>query len=128
MMKSIPPVLERAFRLEMGDLGMLSKGQRDWLKWLRYYLDFCLKNGLNPRGREHEEAFVGKLREKRQTEEQQEDARACLDVFYKIVPRFGGPLRRGAGHAELEKGVPWRGQVLEVPSWRGQAESVIKVA
>jgi hypothetical protein len=40
----------------------------DYQKWLRYYLDYCSKYGLPDGGSKSLTKFLGKLKEKKQTE------------------------------------------------------------
>ncbi len=44
------------------------------MKWLRYYLDFCLKYKCNQSDKKSLSHFLSKLQEKNQTEQQQEQA------------------------------------------------------
>ena len=42
-MKRINQALQAAFARKMSDLQIPSDERQDYLKWLRFYLDFCMK-------------------------------------------------------------------------------------
>lgn len=53
-------------------------------KWLRFYLDFCHKYGHNPRMQVSLDAFLKKLREKRQTSAQRKQAVEAVNGYYAL--------------------------------------------
>ena len=53
-------------------------------KWLRYYLDFCLKYDHDPANKESFAPFVQKLKDKNHTEQQREQAFDAVSIFYRI--------------------------------------------
>jgi len=57
----------------------------DYLKWLRFYLDFCMKYRHPPRDRESLEPFLGKLTRKRQSLERQKQTAASVGLYYGLV-------------------------------------------
>ncbi len=59
----------------------------DYMKWLRYYLDFRSKYTLPDSKSEHVRLFVQKLREKKQTPEQQKQAAHALSLYFEILQR-----------------------------------------
>lgn len=54
----------------------------DYLKWLRFYLDFCDKYTHQPRDRESLPLFMRKLQEKDQAIAQQKQAAAAVEIYY----------------------------------------------
>jgi len=48
--------------------GVATRQHRHYVKWLRYYLDFCHKYSFNQTVRESLPAFLKKLEEKKQAE------------------------------------------------------------
>jgi site-specific recombinase XerD len=54
-------------------------------KWLRYYLDFCIKYKYPPDHKDSLPEFIKKLHEKRQTKEQQEQAVMAVKLYYRIL-------------------------------------------
>ena len=53
-------------------------------KWLRFYLDFCAKYQFEPNNRESLAAFLQKLRDKKQTEMQQQQASHAVTLYYDL--------------------------------------------
>ncbi len=54
----------------------------EYKKWLRYYLDFRAKYTLPHSRSEHVRLFVEKLRQKKQSQKQQEQAAYALSLFF----------------------------------------------
>ena len=54
----------------------------DYTKWLRYYLDFRGKYPLPDSRSEHVRLFIKKLREKNQSQKQQDQAAHALSLFF----------------------------------------------
>ena len=66
-------------------------GQRaEYLKWLRYYLDFCSKHAHPPRDRDSLEPFLQNLAEKRQSAEQHRQAASSVGLYYELMKRWAG--------------------------------------
>jgi hypothetical protein len=59
--------------------------QGAYQKWLRYYLDFCQKYHFPPIHEKSLPFFMQKLREKRQSKVQQEQAAAAITIYYDIL-------------------------------------------
>ena len=57
-----------------------------YLKWLRYYLDFCQKYNFKEAEKKSLPAFIKKLKAKKQTEHQQNQAFNAVSIFYDIEP------------------------------------------
>jgi hypothetical protein len=51
-------------------------------QWLRYYLDFCQKYGFRQSDTKSMASFIKKLREKRQTDQQQKQAVDSISLYY----------------------------------------------
>ena len=58
----------------------------EYLKWLRYYLDFCHKYGFEKSKKESLPHFIKKLQDKRQTSQQQKSATLAISIYYEIKP------------------------------------------
>jgi integron integrase len=100
-MLPIPPPLEAQFENHLRNKAVPKGNYGSFKKWLRYYLDFCAKYQFHATGKESLPAFLGKLREKRQTKAQQEQAAYAIRVFYEIVdgktPSRRSPVGQGSG-------------------------------
>ena len=59
-----------------------------YLKWLRYYLDFCYKYGFQSISPNSLPRFLNKLNEKNQTSPQQKQAHASILLFYEMVKQY----------------------------------------
>jgi integron integrase len=57
----------------------------DYLKWLCFYLDFCLKYRYAPRDHDSLAPFLQKLAEKKQAPERQQQAAASVGVYYELM-------------------------------------------
>ena len=57
--------------------------QDSGIKWLRLYLDFCQKYKFNQAYKESLAHFLNKLREKNQTDQQQEQASDAISMYYE---------------------------------------------
>ena len=53
------------------------------MRWLRYYLDFCLKYKFNQSDKESLSHFMNKLQEKNQTDQQQEQASDAAATYHE---------------------------------------------
>jgi len=57
--------------------------REDYKKWLRYYLDFCAKHPVPDSKSERVRLFVEKLREKKQTVDQQKQAAHAVSLYFE---------------------------------------------
>ena len=53
-------------------------------KWLRYYLDFCRKNGLDQANKNNLAVFIEKLRGKNQPKQYQQQAGHAISIFFEL--------------------------------------------
>ena len=58
----------------------------EYLKWLRYYFDFCHKYSFEKSKKESLPHFIKKLQDKRQTSQQQKNATLAISIYYEIKP------------------------------------------
>jgi integrase-like protein len=61
----------------------------DYTKWLRYYCDFCDKYPVSEVNSERVRLFCEKLREKRQPEEQRNQAAHAISLYFDMQARAG---------------------------------------
>ena len=57
-----------------------------YLKWLRYYLDFCRKYDFKEADKKSLPHFIEKLKAKKQTDQQQNQAFNAISIFHDLVP------------------------------------------
>jgi hypothetical protein len=58
------------------------KFHSSYRKWLRYYLDFCQKYGFRQSDTKSLPHFIKKLKEKKQTDQQQKQAADAISIYY----------------------------------------------
>jgi hypothetical protein len=73
-MIQLPPHLFRQFRVFCNDNGVIESEFADYLKWLRYFLDFCEKYHISGDGDGRTGLFLDKLRQKGQSDDKRQQA------------------------------------------------------
>ena len=66
-----------------------------FLKWLRYYLDFCHKYHYDRHALQSLLHFLDKLEEKKQTAVQQQQAHNAISVYYELVGYRPDSVQKG---------------------------------
>ena len=84
-MEKIPATIEANFKSVLLHRGIDSREQPHYLKWLRYYLDFCRKYGHDASAPENLPHFLRKLEQKRQNQAQQKQAQKAIRIYYGIL-------------------------------------------
>jgi len=82
--KKIPLYIAKVFIDRMTKAQIDPFEQRQYLKWLRYYLDFCSKYHYSPIQNDSLQKFMLKLTEKKQTPMQQRQAYQSVRVYQDI--------------------------------------------
>ena len=77
-----------------------------YLKWLRFYWDFCKKYHYDPYCSESLSCFLRKLVEKRQSEQQQKQATHSITLFYRM--QYNAVASSEALHPENSTGISVR--------------------
>jgi integron integrase len=103
-MLPIPPALQMQFEESLKKRSIPHGLHGLHKKWLRYFLDFCRKYDLPPAHRESLPRFVQKLKEKKQTTAQLEQAARAVTLYHEILkaksPSNKEPLIQAAGSQE----------------------------
>ncbi len=84
-MLQLPQSLKEQFVNLLKEKAIPQEKQSHYLKWLRYYLDFCHKYSF---ARSHPESlphFLDKLKQKRQSQAQQRQASTAVSAFYELL-------------------------------------------
>ena len=84
-MKPLSPKLKTLFEALLLKRGIPLKIRFHYVKWLRYYLDFCQKYHYDRSNRETIQHFIEKLKEKRQSEQQRKQAFHAVSLYYEIL-------------------------------------------
>ena len=82
----LPKDLAQKFSELLANKSFRDEARASYLKWLRFYWDFCDKYHYDPYCPESLPWFLNKLVEKRQSEEQQKQARYSITLFYRMQP------------------------------------------
>ncbi|MCF6249585.1 MAG: integron integrase [Desulfobacula sp.] len=83
-MKQIPQLLLKKFETELCTRNIPGKQHGFYKKWLRYYIDFCFKYDHDQKKPESLQDFITKLREKKQTEQQQKQAYETILIYFNL--------------------------------------------
>ena len=92
-MLAIPSVLQSRFEEHLRNKTIPDHLQWPYKKWLRYYLDYCEKYHFSPIDKSSLPRFIGKLREKKQTEQQQGQAAEAIKMYYEILSQDDMPSK-----------------------------------
>ena len=83
-MKPIPAEIKIPYDVALGKKDVLLPAHFHYRKWLRYYLDFCLKYHYEILDKASLSYFLKKLKDKNQTEQQQKQAFHAVSILYQI--------------------------------------------
>jgi integron integrase len=108
-MQPIPLELQAKFRDHLR-----SKAIPDALPWsyrkrLCYYLDYCEKYHFSSRDQNSLPRFIGKLRDKKQTEQQQRQAAEAIKLYYEVLGQeYTAPGTPRPQPVYRQEGVPYK--------------------
>ena len=85
-MRQIPTQIQVPYDALLVEKAIPRESHGHYRKWLRYYLDFCLKYNFKQSNRESLSHFLKKLRGKKQTDQQQKQASHAISIYYEIEP------------------------------------------
>jgi site-specific recombinase XerC len=91
-MRQLASNLQEAFTRRQGERLVPAGERQDYLKWLRFYLDFCAKYRHPPRDSDSLQPFLQKLSEKRQSPAMQQllghsDIRTTMIYTHTVASR-----------------------------------------
>ncbi|MDH3353125.1 MAG: phage integrase N-terminal SAM-like domain-containing protein, partial [Nanoarchaeota archaeon] len=84
-MIQIPAHILSKYKAFIEHKGIQAPVQQYYVKWLRYYFDFCHKYNFPLNENNGLFAFVEKLREKKQTENQRKQAFHAISLYHEMV-------------------------------------------
>jgi integron integrase len=84
-MLAIPSILRKQFEDYLKIKAVPEQLHGVYKKWLQYYLDFCRKYDFSKDQYDSLPHFIQKLKDKKQTEKQQEQAYKAITLYYQIV-------------------------------------------
>lgn len=91
--------LYRQYRSFCADKGVNDREFPDYLKWVRYFLDYCEKYQIAGNDAERTGLYLDKLRQKGQTEERRQQAMMAVSYYLDMV-------RNGSGRHDSKQQVP----------------------
>jgi len=104
-MLPIPNDIASAFEAVLKKRAIPVSRHADYNKWLRYFLDFRNKYTLPDSRSEQVRLFVQKLRDRKQTTDQQKQAAYALSLFFESMPRKNnGPGNQQVGQSLVSSG------------------------
>ncbi len=83
-MKSIPAESKILYDAALVKKGVPLPAHFYYRKWLKYYLDFCLKYHHEKSKKDSLPHFLQKLKDKNQTEEQRKQALHAVSIIYEV--------------------------------------------
>ncbi len=131
-MQAIPPELQTRFEDHLGSKAIPDPQLWSYRKWLRYYLDFCEKYHFSSRDQKSLPRFMGKLRDKKQTEQQQRQAAEAIKLYYEVLAQEYTPPRTPRPQPVYrQEGVPYKDSkplvISESPVTAVQPQRVVPV-
>jgi len=84
-MRKIPVALNAQFNALLVKNKIPQRFHNHYLKWLRYYLDFCQRYRFSESNSQSLPNFIRKLKEKRQTDVQQKQANEAIHIYYELI-------------------------------------------
>ncbi len=83
-MIKIPLETFKLYRARLNALEIASGEVSDYVKWVRYFLDFQAKYGKGMQGPKVVDAFIGKLASKGQSESLRDQARRAVHIYHEL--------------------------------------------
>ena len=85
-MKQIPQPTKGRYEALLAQHHIPKMDHPNHLKWLRYYLDFCRKYDFKEADKKSLPHFIKKLKAKKQTDQQQNQAFNAISIFHELEP------------------------------------------
>jgi integron integrase len=109
-MEQISQELLKQFDSQLKQNSILPQEYSYYKKWLRYYIDFCVKYNHPPKNSHSLPLFINKLREKQQSRSQQKQAYNAILIYYGM---YDIPLHWHHASLTVRKGVDNASEVKE---------------
>lgn len=84
-MISISPDILAQYDVVLKRRAIPASRHADYKKWLRYFLDYCGKYPVPASKSDQVRLFVEKLREKKQSTEQQKQAAHAVSLYFEVL-------------------------------------------
>lgn len=90
-MFQLPSQLITHYRTHLDKRGIKNEYLDDYLKWLRFFVDFSDKNKVSGQESHRLRLFVNKLKEKNQTEDQRRRAYHAVSLYFEMLKQDAVP-------------------------------------
>ncbi|MBN2103079.1 phage integrase N-terminal SAM-like domain-containing protein [bacterium] len=87
-MKPIPEKIKTPYVTFLNKQNILANEIPYYLKWLKYYLDFCEKYSHQGSSHNSLPLFKNKLKQKKQSGQQIEQANKAITLFYQLIESY----------------------------------------
>ena len=84
-MLPVPAAILTRFEAILEKRSVAPVHRTDYKKWLRYFLDFCVKYPVPEARPDQVRLFIDKLREKKQTPAQQKQAAHSVSLYFETL-------------------------------------------
>ena len=84
-MQKIPDNIKAQYESLLFEKGVPRINQNSYMKWLRYYLDFCYEYHHESSSKGSLPYFLQKLQDKKQNNQQQRQASDAISLYYEIA-------------------------------------------
>lgn len=123
-MKKIPDKIYNLYVSFLNQQKVLSKEIPFYLKWLRYYLDFCDKYSHNSSQSASLPHFKQKLKQKHQSERQIAQAKYAITLYYKLIESYRRDQSATNSQVKecLEYATTSASNILKNQSWKNEFE------
>ena len=95
----LPPHLYNQYQVFCITSGIKDSERADYLKWLRYFLDFCEKYHVAGEETPRSELFLSKLQQKGQSAEKRQQAQHAVSLYFEMI----GEGSRGQSSASIDQ-------------------------
>ena len=81
----LPPHLYKQYQTFCANCGVQDSDHADYLKWLRYFLDFCEKYHVVGSEEQRNRLFLDKLQQKKQSDEKRQQAQQAVSLYFEMI-------------------------------------------
>ncbi len=103
-MFSIPSKVRSDYIIFLNQKSVVSAQQKHYLKWLRYYLDFCQKYKFKKLKEMSLSAFLDKLKQKRQNENLRKQAEHAIFLFFEMLDSSHQEICKNSSSSRIKEG------------------------
>ena len=114
-MRPVPVPILKSFEAILERRAISPLERPNYRKWLRYFLDFCSKYPVPEARPDRVRLFINKLREKKQTTSQQNQAAHAVSLYFEIQRKDAIQVADSHARSKSESGVNARASFVQEP-------------